>query len=363
VSLAFHSALLMVFAMVTWVIPAADKPERALLLGPDVPGFEDSDESRGSGGGTDGPGETAVPTGAESNQAPTAVPAPTPAPLDEAMKGLESPNLDAESGNVGANPADGLISSLVDQLESGGPKGLGIGEGLPGAGTGFGEAVGRMRRKGLDVVLVLDATDSMSPYIDQAKVRLNDIISVVHGLVPGSRFGVVAFKDYGDDYGANATRMLKLTDKLEDVRAFLERTAAGGGGATPEPTHEALEAATGGAVGWRPSRSRVIILVSDAPVHATGRPRAFALAKRFARDRDAAINVIDVGGAPGSEQQGNRTGILPDLQRIADDGGGSAFLLRDADRFWVHLIISIFGERYAQDVEAIVQKYTRRQAD
>ena len=113
-----------------------------------------------------------------------------------------------------------------------------------------------MRRRGLDVVFVLDATDSMAPYIGQSKERLKEVVSVVTSLINGAsgtttgarkdfmRFGLVAFKDYGDEYGIEATRSVPLATEIATVQKMLDDIVAGGGADAPEPLHDALRAAT-----------------------------------------------------------------------------------------------------------------------
>jgi hypothetical protein len=82
-------------------------------------------------------------------------------------------------------------------------------------------------------------------------------------------------------------------------------------------------------------------------------------ARSFAARRGGTINTIDVGGV-GAQGGARRNSILPDFQRIADAGKGSAFLLGDEARFWRYLITSIFGERYARDVDLILEKYAKQ---
>jgi hypothetical protein len=55
-----------------------------------------------------------------------------------------------------------------------------------------------------------------------------------------------------------------------------------------------------------------------------------------------------------------RETVREDLQRIAQEGNGSAFLLEDDREFWRHLIVSIFGRRYEQDVQQLVDKYVKQ---
>ena len=166
-----------------------------------------------------------------------------------------------------------------------------------------------------------------------------------------ARFGVVAFKDYGDEYGSNATKRLELTSDTEKVKRFLDGIVAGGGADTPEPIHEALKVATNvKRMGWRRNRESVIVLVGDAPVHSGGRSEAVKHARQFADRLDGSISVIDVGG-------NDRNTPLPDFERIARVGNGSAFLLEDDQAFWRHLIVTVFGQRFEQDVQQIVERF------
>jgi len=145
--------------------------------------------------------------------------------------------------------------------------------------------------------------------------------------------------------------------------------AAGGGADTPEPLHDALRAANHKNMGWSRQRKNVIVLVTDAPCHSLGRQNAMDEARRFAKQLGGQINVIDVGGVIEKHAEGaapadtavrqGRTGVLADLQTIAREGGGSAFLLQDDQAFWRHLIVSTFGQRFEQDVQQIIDTYVK----
>lgn len=260
-----------------------------------------------------------------------------------------------------AAAAGPLIRNLTGKsVGIAGGGGLGSrGDLLYGTGAGFNEAIGALRGKGLDLVLVLDATDSMTPYIKQAKQRLGEVLNVVTTLVPTVRIGIVAYKDYGDDYGPTACKGLRLTSDANAVRAFLNDIVAGGGGDEPEPINEALKVATDAkAMGWNMARKRVIVLVGDSTCHPSGRQEAFRLAKAFA-DRKGTVNVIDPGGS--GEQTARRAQVQPDLKRIAKDGGGEAFLLVEETEFWQHLIVSVFGQRFKADVDMIIQRVAKKE--
>jgi Mg-chelatase subunit ChlD len=399
ISLAFHAAILGVMAMVTWVV--AHEPEGPIVLQLGSGGY-----GGGGGGGSPGNGGVSGGTGGRSASkdvtnvsgaaamqstpvpapAPSinlgAIPAPAPATgqlgqnaqgMDLAMAAFGGAS---GAGGIGTGQGTGTGSGIGPGSGSGTGGGSGSGTG-PGIGSGVGPGSGlagvldEMRLRGLDVVFVLDATDSMSPYIGQGKARLKQIVSVVTNLVgagqPGSRanalrFGLVAFKDYGDDYGIEATKSMPLTQDVTKLQKALDGITAGGGGDVPEPLHEALKAAISRSMGWNRQRKSVIVLVTDAPCHSLGRDLAYKEeAAEFAKSLAGQVNVIDVGGVVDGKRI--REAVLPDLQRIATEGGGSSFLLEDEQAFWRHMIVSIFGHRFDQDIQQIIDRYVKTKSE
>jgi hypothetical protein len=304
------------------------------------------------------PGMVGMPGGDHPAATGTPTPAGTLADLSPAGGG----GAGGTGGGGGGDPFGTLVVALAATGRGlGTGTGSGVGSGwLEGASPGARNMPGGPGGKGLDVVFVIDATDSMGPYFEQVKKRADDVISITTGLVGKARFGVVAFKDYGDDYGRSAVKTTALSTDTAAIKEFINALNAGGGGDIPEPTHEALRAATDRQLmGWKTSRRNVIILFSDAPVHSSGRQTAFALARAFASDDLAGtVNIVDTGGAGnGDANVPLRKSVVPDLKTIASEGKGAAFLLQDEQGFWRYLIVSIFGERYRQDVETIVEKY------
>jgi hypothetical protein len=122
---------------------------------------------------------------------------------------------------------------------------------------------------GLDGVFLLDATGSMGDEIDQIKGTVNSIASRIEQ-VPGSsppRFGLVAYRDRGDDY---VTRSWDFVDTVSQFAANLANVQAGGGGDTPESVNAGLHDAIH-LPGWASADSgrhlRLIVLVGDAAPH------------------------------------------------------------------------------------------------
>ncbi len=379
VSLAVHAVMLLVLGSIIYAVVDAE-PERdtVIQLTPIEPVEPVPVPQTGTaGGGAPSMQEVADATRSDAVAAP--LPAP-PLPADTGAAPLPADSsLSLDPAAV--DPAMAVLADLADAPTAAQPVGVGANPLLRGVDAGTLDGLGRMGRQGLDVVFVLDATGSMEDSIRQAKQRIRDVHAVVTGMLdaadaqseqadpeqdeppparrvnrrraplPAVRFGVVAFKDYGDDYGIKPTRHLPLTGDAEELHAFIDRVFVGGGGPDlAEPIDRALVvAADADDMGWQRGRHSVIVLVTDAPVHPTGRRRAFNTAERFANRLDGTINVIDTDP--------DRQHVLEDLGNIAVAGNGSAFRLEDRDRFWRHLVVSIFPQRFEHDVNLIVERY------
>ncbi len=124
-------------------------------------------------------------------------------------------------------------------------------------------ALENLKGESLDLVLCIDTTSSMQPYMDDLKKNL---IKLVRSRVAGFkefRMGIVLFKDYfPEDY---ITRKIPFTSDLARVDASIQSLLARGGGDIPEAVHEGLlEAAT--QFDWK-ADVRLVFLVTDAPPH------------------------------------------------------------------------------------------------
>jgi hypothetical protein len=119
----------------------------------------------------------------------------------------------------------------------------------------------------LDVAFVLDTTGSMSGELAEAQERLQQLALALATARAGERvrFGVVAFRDRGDDY---VTRRSPLSADLADTTSFLSLLSADGGGDGPESVLAALATALRD-LDWdrRGATERRVVLVGDAPAH------------------------------------------------------------------------------------------------
>ncbi len=349
VSLAIHGLVLLLLA--TLVLTAVSEPTIDAVVNLEPVGRPNDPKADTSGGSAPRIKQVADTA---SNQTI----APLPAPSLTSNTG-PSPSPDNTIARPEMQAPDPALALLTELTQAAAPyTGRGENPLVEGTSEGFQQMLGGIRGRGLDVVFVIDATRSMKDIMHQAKERIHDVIGVITGVLASDgrpprnvRFGVVAYKDYGDDYGLAAVMAIPLTNDYQAVRDFINGLHASGGGDEPEPIHEALATAINPNMGWRRQAKNIIVLVGDAPVHPGGRDDAFEAARRFASKNQGTVSVIDVGT--------DRSGVLDDFQNIAKAGNGSATLLSDHQTFWRDLIITVFGRRFEHDVNTIVDRYAK----
>ncbi len=141
----------------------------------------------------------------------------------------------------------------------------------------------------LDVMFLLDATGSMGDEIYQIQRTILNIADRINAISPRPelRFGLVAYRDYGDDY---VTRAYDFTPDVAAFQKILKSVNADGGGDEPEALNEALHAAVQG-VNWADDAVRLTFLVADAPPHLNG-PRDYVQEARVAVSRGVKIYPI-----------------------------------------------------------------------
>jgi hypothetical protein len=212
---------------------------------------------------------------------------------DTAPQQMDQPTAVDTSQNVG------LANDYV-RAQGGGGIGIGRGGGMGsgyghGIGAGFGGFIGELRRKGLDIVLVIDGTGSMNLIIDDVKTKMGQLIRAVHRLVPIARVGVVVFGGKGE-----ARVIQPLTLSPDKLQAFLGKIQAMGGAEWKEDTLGAVEAAMPDSIvgaqskmDWKPYAKKVIVLVGDSPPEKEDFAPLMADIRKF-KTQNGTFNTIDV---------------------------------------------------------------------
>ena len=272
-----------------------------------------------------------------------------------------------------------------------GTGGFGTGGGGGGFGTSlaslgisldsaFGQYVGGLRKQGLDVALVIDATGSMQNVIDDLKRRLDDLVVTMQRLVPNARIGAVAFRDRADDKIATAPRQSEdflvkwsdLTFKGSKVKTFLNGLVAEGGGDWEEAVKAGFEAAMN-QLKWRPDAKKVIILVGSSPPHAAELPALRQLVVDW-QTRGGVVSAIDVSQRLHEEHERRlhrwlygeelaKVSPMPDFYRQVQQsygdlsrlGGGAAIALGQDQALVRHLLILTFGQQWEKDVSKVAR--------
>ena len=168
-------------------------------------------------------------------------------------------------------------------------------------------------RPQLDVVFTIDATGSMGDEIDVVKHEIKSMMDKLASGQPAPmiRFGLVSYKDHGDEY---VTKAQPLTSDSSSIQAAVDELRAFGGGDTPEAVDEGLHVAIE-EMNWStdPKTHKMLFLIGDAGPHQQC-VFDYRQEARLARERGIKINCW---GCSGIEECGE-----PEFREIATLGGG-----------------------------------------
>ena len=122
----------------------------------------------------------------------------------------------------------------------------------------------------VDIVFVLDVTESMQPYIDAVKQNVIDFAKDLQANNRDYRLGLVTFEDYVVSAApdCNCEYRNSMTSDVHKFTEWVNGLHAGGGGDIPEDQLDALQYAAG--FPFRPNAEGIIIIVTDAPPHHRG---------------------------------------------------------------------------------------------
>jgi hypothetical protein len=165
--------------------------------------------------------------------------------------------LDFGLTDTSGQPVGNLTKDNLKVLEDGQPGKIlyfrGVGQGRP-----------------VDIVFVLDVTESMQPYVDAVK---QNIITFAHDLASNNRdyrLGLVTFEDYVISQYAdcNCEYRNTMTSDVQKFIGWVGTLHATGGGDIPEDQLDALAYAAN--LPFRPEAQGIVILITDAPPHLAG---------------------------------------------------------------------------------------------
>jgi hypothetical protein len=129
---------------------------------------------------------------------------------------------------------------------------------------------GQGQGRPVDIVFVLDVTESMQPYIDAVK---QNVISFAEDMARNNRdyrLGLVTFEDYVVSAASDCScpYQKKMTSNVQEFTQWVGSLHAGGGGDIPEDQLDALAYAS--TFPFRPEAQGIVIIVTDAPDHHAG---------------------------------------------------------------------------------------------
>lgn len=281
-------------------------------------------------------------------------------PVVRNVRAPEIPRLGGIGPKLGAGPQVDVAATHLS---------VGTG-GIGGLGGGFGDYVGGLRKVGLDLVLVIDTTESMQFVIDDVKARLSSMVASVQRMVPTSRVGIVVYRDRGDEYVVKWTDLSFRTAKLRD---FLANIRAGGGGDWEEAVKEGLDAAMN-ELTWRKKSRRVIVLVGGSPPHPGDLAEIEQMVRKF-KGAGGALSAIDVTEPMHAEFERAtwrslhgtapfRASPLPEFYRqvsesygrIAREGGGDLIRLAGDKEVIREVLVLTFGSRWQTEMAKYLEE-------
>ncbi len=206
----------------------------------------------------------------------------------------------------------------------------------------------RIHRHGLELVVCLDSTGSMTGVIESAKRNVVGLLARLRLLAPKLRVGLVTYDD--------AARLRSsLTTDERALEKDLSRVFAAGG----DDYEEGVDKAVGVAlrqdkVAWSGKALRVIVVVGDAPPHDEDvAPMLRAVARSRTDplfDWPVRIDTISTNAGIGGDPEG----LVPYFRALSTVGHGAALKLSQTQDLAVELVTSAFGPSWRTPIRALL---------
>ena len=116
----------------------------------------------------------------------------------------------------------------------------------------------------VDAVFTFDTTGSMSPCIREVRRKLDTAVGQLFSQLPDLQIGFIAHGDYCD--GARCVDVQDLTNNLDTLKTFIDKTPNTGGGDADECYEYVLNIARN-KINWRVGSDRILVVIGDAKNH------------------------------------------------------------------------------------------------
>ncbi|MHC4430053.1 MAG: vWA domain-containing protein [Planctomycetota bacterium] len=217
--------------------------------------------------------------------------------------------------------------------------------------------LGVLRKRDLDMAVVMDSTSSMIPMINEARVGVDSLILFFNDISRTMRLAFVAYRDHDNP---PVWQGHPFTTNVESIREFLFGIRITGGADLPEAVLEGLQACR--ELDWNPRATRQIILVGDARPHDEDLYDTLRLAEWYIRN-GVTVHAVHIpqevrrDAGPGYRdrvaEHTKRTEVA--FSNIAESGGGRLVKLTNANQLVpsiMHVTIEegwwpVFDEFYA----------------
>ena len=244
------------------------------------------------------------------------------------------------SESVESEPSIVTIDEVVGEVEpvAFGPPGdavASIGDAMEA--MSFDQRLDDARRYGIDIVIVFDATGSMSSEINSVKQNIQAITQTVLRKIPKARFSLAYYRDFSDVVRVGG---VPLNNNLTRISKFAKAIGAQGGGRdAPEAVNLGMKWAVAKNE-FRQSSQHVMLIFGDAPPHQHVMKECLGISERFGRSRKGIVHTVTC----------KKSYPLPEFVEIAGVGGGHAYTMRNTQSLLEELLVLTFGHQHRREI-------------
>lgn len=198
-----------------------------------------------------------------------------------------------------------------------------------------------LKQRDLDLVIVMDATASMIPMVNQVRAGVDSLILFMGDISRNMRLAFVAYRDHDNEPIWDGH---PFTTDITSIRKYLFDLRITGGADLPEAVLEGLTACE--KLQWNGKAEREVVLVGDAPPHDEDMYQVMRLLQAM-RDSGLTVNAVHVpmeypegmyarltppeAEERRAEQEKYNSDTARTFEQIADAGGGKKTELAAAE--------------------------------